>query len=85
MDDSVFDRITIRQNQMGGVPCIRGLRIPVATVICMLADGMNMTEILEAFQDLEEDDILAAMKYAASTLRRPPDSDDGLGSLIPNP
>jgi len=43
-----FRRITINPKQMGGVPCIRGLRIPVATVVGMVADGMPDTEILAA-------------------------------------
>ena len=36
-----FERITVRPDQMGGVPCIRGLRIPVATVVGMVADGIK--------------------------------------------
>ena len=48
MNECVFDRITMNQNQMGGVPCIRGLRIPVATVVGMVANGMNTDEILNA-------------------------------------
>lgn len=43
-----FTRITVRPEQMGGVPCIRSLRIPVATVVGMVADGMSTTEILAA-------------------------------------
>jgi uncharacterized protein (DUF433 family) len=39
-------RLTVNPKQMGDVPCIRGLRIPVATVVAMLADGMTETEIL---------------------------------------
>jgi uncharacterized protein (DUF433 family) len=84
MTDSSFDRITIRQDQMGGVLCIRGLRIPVATMIGMLANGMTTGEILEAYPDLEQEDINAALQYAALQLK-PPDSDNGLGSLAPNP
>jgi uncharacterized protein (DUF433 family) len=72
MDVSMFDRITIRQNQMGGVPCVRGLRIPVATVVGMIANGMNIDEILKAYPDLEQDDIRAALDYAA--LPQPPAS-----------
>jgi uncharacterized protein (DUF433 family) len=41
MQATNFERITVNPNQMGGVPCIRGLRIPVATVLRMLAGGMN--------------------------------------------
>ena len=46
-----FPRITVEANQMGGVPCIRGLRIPVATVVGMVADGMADADILDAFPD----------------------------------
>ena len=47
---------------MGGVPCIRGLRIPVATVIAMVAEGMTPEEILQAYPDLERDDISEALQ-----------------------
>jgi len=60
-----YTRITINPNQMGGVPCLRGLRIPVATVVDMVADGMSVKEIMEAFPDLEEADITEALRYAA--------------------
>ncbi len=49
-----FNRITIDPKQMNGMPCLRGLRIPVATVVGMLADGMSETEILSAYPDLEK-------------------------------
>jgi uncharacterized protein (DUF433 family) len=64
-----FKRITIDAKVMGGTACIRGLRIPVATVVGMVADGMTDKEILEAFPDLEPDDIREALKYAAEALR----------------
>jgi uncharacterized protein (DUF433 family) len=54
---------------MGGVPCIRGLRIPVATVVGMIADGMSETEILKVYPDLEPDDIHEALHYAAEAVR----------------
>jgi uncharacterized protein (DUF433 family) len=54
---------------MDGVPCIRNLRIPVATVVGMLADGMTEKEILEAYPDLEGDDIRAALRFAAEAVR----------------
>lgn len=57
--------ITQRPDQMAGVACIRGLRIPVATVIAMLADGMTEAEILRDYPDLTADDIRAAVCYAA--------------------
>ena len=58
-----FTRITVNPKQMGGVPCIRGLRIPVATVVGMVADGMTEEEILAAFPDLEREDIREALWY----------------------
>ena len=61
----MFDRITADPNKMGGVPCIRGLRIPVSTVVGMVADGMAADEILEAYPDLERDDVVQALRYAA--------------------
>jgi len=62
-------RITINANQMVGVACIRGLRIPVATVVGMIAEGMTNGEILEAFPDLDTEDIHAALRFAAEAVR----------------
>jgi uncharacterized protein (DUF433 family) len=64
-----FTRITIDPHQMGGVPCVRGLRIPVSTVVGMVAEGMTNHEILEAYPDLEEADIRDALAFAAEALR----------------
>jgi uncharacterized protein (DUF433 family) len=64
-----FTRITVRADQMGGVPCIRGLRIPVSTVVGMAADGMSDQEILAAYPDLEAEDVREAMRYAAEAVR----------------
>jgi uncharacterized protein (DUF433 family) len=64
-----FMRITVDPKQMGGVPCIRGLRIPVATVVGMVADGMTANDILSAYPDLERDDIHEALRYAAEAVR----------------
>ena len=61
-----FTRITINLNQMGGVPCIPGLRIPVATVVDIVADGMTVAEVLEAYPDLERDVIREALHYAVA-------------------
>jgi len=61
-------RITVNPKQMDGVACIRNLRIPVATVIGMLADGLTEKEILDAYPDLETDDIRAALRFAAEAL-----------------
>jgi uncharacterized protein (DUF433 family) len=64
-----FTRITVDPQQMGGVPCLRGLRIPVATVVGMVADGMTVDEILAAYPDLETDDVGEALRYAAEAVR----------------
>lgn len=64
-----FERITVEAGKMGGQPCIRGLRIPVASVVAMVADGMTVDEILTEFPDLERDDIAEALRYAAEAVR----------------
>jgi len=63
-----YSRITVNPNQMGGVPCIRGLRIPVSTVVGMVADGMTEDEILQAYPDLEREDLREALHYAAEAV-----------------
>lgn len=63
-----FSRITVGQEKMGGVPCIRGLRIPVATIVGMFANGMELEEILNEYPDLEKDDIFEALAYAAEAV-----------------
>ena len=64
-----FERITVEANKMAGQPCIRGLRIPVASVVAMVADGMTADEILIEFPDLEREDIAEALRYAAEAVR----------------
>ncbi len=64
-----FTRITVKSDQMGGVPCIRGLRIPVATVIGMVAEGMGHEEILKAYPDLVAEDFQEALHFAAEAVR----------------
>ena len=64
-----FLRITINPNQMGGIPCLRGLRIPVSIVVGMVADGMTTEEILGAYPDLEAEDVAEALRYAAAAVR----------------
>ena len=54
---------------MGGMPCIRGLRIPVVTVLALLADGVPEAEILIAYPDLELEDVREAVRYAADERR----------------
>ena len=64
-----FTRITVNPKQMGGVPCIRGLRIPVATVVGLVADGMTEAEILEKYPDLQPGDVQEALQFAAEAVR----------------
>lgn len=64
-----FPRITVEPDKMGGQPCIRGLRIPVATVVAMVADGMTVDEILEDLPELEAEDVAEALRYAAEAVR----------------
>jgi uncharacterized protein (DUF433 family) len=64
-----FKRITVEADKMGGVPCIRGLRIPVATVVGLVANGLTHKEILRDYPDLEEEDISEALMFAAEAVR----------------
>jgi uncharacterized protein (DUF433 family) len=64
-----FTRITVDPHQMGGVPCIRGLRMPVANVVGMVAEGMSVDEILREHPTLEAEDIREALQYAAEAVR----------------
>lgn len=64
-----FTRITTDPAKMGGVPSIRGLRIPVSTVVGMIADGMTEDEVLTAYPDLEAEDLRESLRYAALAVR----------------
>ena len=64
-----FTRITVNPAQMAGVPCVRGLRVPVATVLGMLAESISPQEILNAYPDLEPGDITECLHYAAEAVR----------------
>jgi uncharacterized protein (DUF433 family) len=64
-----LERITVDPDVMGGMPTIRGLRIPVATVVAMVADGMSVTEITSELPDLTPEDVAEALRYAAEALR----------------
>jgi uncharacterized protein (DUF433 family) len=61
----MFTRITVDADRMGGLPCIRGLRFPVASVVAMVADGMSVDQILGEHPDLEAEDIAESLRYAA--------------------
>ena len=60
-----LDRITVDPKVLGGKPCIRGMRISVALILNLLANGMAPEEILEAYPYLEPEDIRQALRYAA--------------------
>ena len=66
---SRFGRITVRPEQMGGVPCVRGVRIPVATVVGMVAEKMSNDQILSYYPDLTEEDIQECLQFAAEAVR----------------
>ena len=68
---ALLDRITIRPNQLGGKPCIRGLRIPASEILGLLAHGLSHDQILKQLPLLEPDDILAALEYAAREMGQP--------------
>ena len=61
-------RITIDPAVMGGVPCLRGLRIPVATVLNMVAGGLTAQQIVEELPPLEMEDVAAALRFAADAV-----------------
>jgi uncharacterized protein (DUF433 family) len=60
-----FERITFDPNLMGGRACIRGMRVTVALVLNLVADGMTTEEILGAYPYLEAEDVHEALRYAA--------------------
>lgn len=67
----LLSRITTDPEVCGGRPCVRGMRIRVGDVLEMLASGVPAAEILADFPDLESDDILACLKYAARRIDIP--------------
>ncbi|MBX3404263.1 MAG: DUF433 domain-containing protein [Phycisphaeraceae bacterium] len=64
-----FDRITVDPHQLGGVPCVRRLRIPVATIVGLIAQRQTREQILRDYPDLEDADISQALDYAAEAVR----------------
>lgn len=62
---ALSDRITLDPSVCHGKPCIRGLRYPVENILELLAGGMSVEQLLSDYQDLEREDILAALAYAA--------------------
>ncbi len=64
-----FKRITTNSGQMGGVPCLRGLRIPVATIVALIAESQTTQDVLALYPDLDADDIREALLFAAEAVR----------------
>ena len=67
----VTSRITFNPHQCGGRPCIRGMRIRVSDVLDLFAAGLSAAEILEELPDLENEDLKAALTYAARRIDHP--------------
>jgi uncharacterized protein (DUF433 family) len=67
--DTLIPRITIDPAVCHGKPCIRGLRYPVEMLLELLSSGMTIDEILADYEDLERDDLLAALAFAARLAR----------------
>ena len=64
------DRVAIDPDIHHGDPCIKGTRIPVAIVVGSLADGMTFDDILQAYPQLTQEDLYAALAYAAEVMRQ---------------
>jgi uncharacterized protein (DUF433 family) len=69
--NNLKNRITVNPDQCGGRPCIRGLRIRVIDILDLLASGLTQKDVLIEFPDLEEEDIVAALKYARGKIDHP--------------
>ncbi|MEV4481992.1 DUF433 domain-containing protein [Micromonospora coxensis] len=64
-----FERITVDPEVMGGAPCVRQSRVPVATILAMMADGMSVTDILTDLPFLDEEDMSEVLHFAADAVR----------------
>lgn len=67
----LLERISVNPEQCGGKPCIRGMRIRVVDVLCLLAAGLTVEQVLEEMPDLEADDLKAVFAYAAQRMDHP--------------
>ncbi len=64
-----FDRISVDHRIMGGVPCIVGTRIPVSTIVSIVAEGGTESEVVAAYPQLSVADVREALRYAAEAVR----------------
>ena len=69
IDSVPFKRITVDLNKMGGEPCIRDLRMPVATILKLFAEGWSTNQILKEWPDLEPEDLTEALLFGAEAVR----------------
>lgn len=67
--NALLSRITIDPSVCHGKPCVRGLRYPVETLLELLSSGMTTDDILADYEDLERDDLLAVLAFAAQLAR----------------
>jgi uncharacterized protein (DUF433 family) len=63
-----FERITVDPERMGGLPCIRDLRVTVSMVLGQLSTGHTIEQVLSDYPYLEREDVLAALEYAAAAV-----------------
>lgn len=68
-EDALLQRITLDPEVCHGKPCVRGLRYPVETLLELLSSGMTFSEVLEDYEDLEPEDLQAALAYATRLSR----------------
>ena len=64
-----YPRITVNPKKMGGEPCVRNLRMPVATILAMMADGRTVDDILKEHPELEREDINEVLSFASEIIR----------------
>ena len=64
----IVDRVVVDHRIMGGVPCVRGTRIPVVTILGLLGEGRSPAEVIADYPQLVLDDVLACLRYAARSL-----------------
>ena len=77
-----FDRITLDPEVCFGKPCIRGMRMPVASVLGYLGSGMTVKDILKSYPELEADDIYQALAYVHVEQKIHPATAPGIGSTL---
>lgn len=77
MERHSFERISVNQERMGGLPCVRDTRVTVAAILGQLAAGRSVAEVLEDYPYLEVEDVLAALTFAAEAMQEAGHAVDG--------